>query len=367
VETKPAVVIRTVPEDFVVDEIPAYEPAGKGEHLYIHFRKRGLTTLAAVNLLAQRLGVPARDGGTAGLKDRHAVTTQWASFQVPIKRELPEKSALDSEDGSLVVLRMERHDNKLKTGHLRGNRFRLVLREVAETEIDDLLARLGVIAVDGLPNGYGEQRFGRSGDNVEVALSWMRGTTRAPRDPKLKRLHYSAVQSALFQRVLQRRVEAGTWKRALVGDVLQKTDTGGLFLCEDPAVDQPRLEAREVVITGPMFGEKMRAATGPAGDIEAEILASSGIDPELFRTWSRLGEGTRRPLALFPTEMSARRGDEHCSVVVEFVLPKGAYATSVLTEASRFRDASADGNGARAVGSTAGGSETDAEAPADDA
>jgi tRNA pseudouridine13 synthase len=129
--------------------------------------------------------------------------------------------------------------------------------------------------------------------------------------------------------------------------VLQKTDTGGLFVCEDVALDQPRLEAREVVITGPMFGEKMRAATGPAGEIEAEILAASGIDPELFRTWSRLGEGTRRPFALFPTEMSARRGDEHCSVVVEFVLPKGAYATSVLAEASRFRDASADATGPR--------------------
>jgi tRNA pseudouridine13 synthase len=343
VSPKPTVTIRTSPEDFVVDEIAAYEPGGKGEHVYVCFRKRGLTTLDAVRLLAERMGVSPRDVGTAGLKDRHAVTTQWASFLLPIKREMPTPEALSSPDGSLVVLRVERHDNKLKTGHLRGNRFRLVLREVSADDQATLLAAFERIGREGLPNWFGEQRFGRAGDNVEVALSWMRGTTRPPRDPKIKRLQYSAVQSALFHRVLQRRVDEGTWLRAIPGDVLQKTETGGLFNSVDPLVDQPRLDAREVVTTGPMFGEKMRAAEGDALTLELTALADSGIDPALFATWSRLGEGTRRPLALFPTEMVARRplpDEDPCSMVVEFVLPKGAYATSVLAEASTFRDAS---------------------------
>ena len=329
------------PDDFVVDEIAAYEPKGTGEHLYVHFRKRGAATLDAVRGIAERLGVSPKDVGTAGLKDRHAVTTQWASFPFPMKRELPDAAVVDAPDGSVVSLRIERHDNKLRTGHLRGNRFRLVLREVAAGDEDALLASFARIAEEGLPNWFGEQRFGRAGDNVTVALAWMRGETRPPRDTKVRRLQYSAVQSALFQRVLERRVEGGTWKRALVGDVLQKTESGGLFSCADPAVDQPRLDAREVVVTGPMFGEKMRAATDEAQIIEAEVLAESGIEPGLVATWSRLGEGTRRPLALFPSEMSTRRGEEPCSLVVDFVLAKGAYATSVLSEASSFRDASA--------------------------
>lgn len=341
---KPAVTIRTSPEDFVVDEIPAYEPVGKGEHLYVRFRKRGLTTLDAVALLAERLGVAARDAGTAGLKDRHAVTTQQASFPFPIKRELPTAEQLSSADGSLVALSIARHDNKLKTGHLRGNRFRLVLRDVAQADRAGLLATFARIGREGLPNWFGEQRFGRAGDNVEVALSWMRGESRPPRDPKVKRLQYSAVQSALFHRVLERRVEAGTWLRALPGDVLQKTESGGLFTCHDPSVDQPRLDAREVVTTGPMFGEKMRAAEGEALALELAALAESGVDPALFATWSRLGEGTRRPLALFPEGLTARgpaEGEDPCSMVLDFVLPKGAYATSVLAEASTFRDAAA--------------------------
>lgn len=345
---KPALTIRSSPDDFVVDEIAAYEPAGQGEHLYVHFRKRGLTTLDAVRVLAEKLGVSPRDVGTAGLKDRHAVTTQHASFPFPIKRELPRAEELSSPDGSLTVLSLARHDNKLKTGHLRGNRFRLVLREIAEGDRAELRAAFARIGREGLPNWFGEQRFGRAGDNVEVALSWMRGASRPPRDPKVKRLQYSAVQSALFHRVLERRVAEGTWLRALPGDVLAKTNSGGLFTCHDPAVDQPRLDAREVVTTGPMFGERMRAAEGEALALEALALQESGIDPALFATWSRLGEGTRRPLALFPEELTVRdpqEGEDPCSMVLNFVLPKGAYATSVLAEASTFRDAAAISRG----------------------
>lgn len=334
---RPKVTIRSTPDDFVVDELPAYEPSGQGDHLYVHFRKRGLTTFDAVKRLASALGVPSNDAGTAGLKDKWAVTTQWASFPFPIKRELPAIESL-SGDG-LTVLRAERHSNKLKTGHLRGNAFDLVLRDVRPGDVAAILEGFARIAVEGLPNWYGEQRFGFGGQNAERAKRWMLGQGKPPRDPKAKRLELSAWQSALFHEVLERRIADGTWRLPLAGDLCVKLASGGLFPCTDPEGDRARAEAKEIAPTGPMFGAKMREPEGDPGRIERDVLAASGIDHGVLAAHARIAEGTRRSLVLYPenlhaavhpnaTEMQESAGAT--AVRVRFVLPKGAYATTVV-------------------------------------
>ena len=179
----PRVEIRHEPGDFRVDEVPAYEPVGQGEHLYLHLRKSGLDTMTAVTMLARRLKVAPRDVGTAGLKDRHAVTTQWMSLPWPMRNELPATDALSGE--GIEVLAVARHNNKLRTGHLRGNRFTLVLRGIDATKRDALAQALERLGVTGLPNRFGGQRFGRDGDNATQARAWLANRQPAPRHPRV--------------------------------------------------------------------------------------------------------------------------------------------------------------------------------------
>ena len=333
----PSATIRATPDDFIVDELAAYEPSGAGAHLYVRFRKRGLDTLAVVRKLAAKLGVPARDAGVAGLKDRHAVTTQTASFPWPDNRATPEPAAL--EDEGITVLEVARHGNKLRTGHLHGNRFSLVLREIDPARLGEVTRALELAGRDGLPNWFGVQRFGRSGDNVEVALAWMRGERPAPRDTKVRRLQLSAVQSALFHRALERRVADGSWKTVLAGDLVALRNTSKMFVCEDAAADAPRAETGDISATGPIFGAKMRWPEGAIAVMEREILASIADAEALFARWAVLGEGARRPLRLVPEALSVTPlSDEPGSLRVQFVLPKGAYATSVLAVACEVRD-----------------------------
>jgi tRNA pseudouridine13 synthase len=337
-QDKPTATIRTTPDDFAVEEIPAYEPSGAGEHLYVTFRKRGLDTMSAVRKLASALGVQARDAGTAGLKDRHAVTVQTASFPFPATRALPEAASLASE--GLEVLSMARHGNKLRTGHLHGNRFRIVLRDLDPAAVPGVVAALCTLGHTGLPNWFGEQRFGRAGDNADVARGWLGGARPPPRDPRVRRLQFSALQSELFHRVLARRVADGTWRGVLAGDLVQLRNTNRLFLCTDAAADAPRAETGDITATGPLYGAKMRWGEGAPAALEREILAEAGNLRELLDKWSSLGEGARRPLRLMPEGLSAEAITEYPgSLRVHFVLPKGAYATAVLAEVCAIRDA----------------------------
>ncbi|MEO8876911.1 MAG: tRNA pseudouridine(13) synthase TruD, partial [Polyangiaceae bacterium] len=256
--------IKAAPEDFVVEEIPAYEPCGEGEHLYIRFTKRELNTDEAVQKIARAIGANARESGVAGLKDRVGVTTQQASFFLPIKNRAPDADAaiLQLQLDGIALHSVKRHGNKLKTGHLRGNRFALVIRDVAESEMPALANALTQIGKEGAPNFYGEQRFGRGGTNGQQARDWLSGKTEGPRDGRQKRFLVSALQSEAFNHVLARRVADGTWNKCLLGDVLQKQDSGGIFVCESVETDLPRVERGEVSATGPMFGPQMRAAEG---------------------------------------------------------------------------------------------------------
>ena len=342
-------VIRRTPEDFVVEEIPAYLPSGRGEHLFITFTKRGLTTPDAVHALARALEVDARIAGVAGMKDRHAVTTQTVSFPFPIARDA-EAAVAGIAIPSLTIVSAARHDNKLRTGHLKGNRFTITLTDVPEADAEALAARIRLLGETGVPNAFGPQRFGHDGDNPERALAWLAGRERGPRGGRERRFLFSSLQSLLFNRVLERREEAGTWATVLGGDLAEKTDTGGLFLVPQGGADFEDVVARArtglVSATGPMFGAKMRWPEGEPAAIEREVLAGVGAEVQLD-AFRQHGEGTRRPLRLFVNGMDVEvraMGPESTGravVVARFVLPKGGYATTVLGRACRLVDPTA--------------------------
>jgi tRNA pseudouridine13 synthase len=355
-ERLPEATIRAAPEDFVVEEIPAYAPSGRGEHLFITFKKRGLTTPDAVRRIAAALDVDPRSAGFAGMKDRHAVTTQTASFAFPIARDAEAQAGRVAEEG-IEILGAARHDHKLKPGHLIGNRFTLVLRDVPEAAAEASRARLAAIGETGVPNAFGPQRFGRDGDNPARALAWLAGQERGPRDRREQRLLFSAVQSWLFNQVLEQRTRAGTWAIVLPGDIARKHDSGGLFAVplEGPELADAEARARAGLLsaTGPMFGAKMRWPEGEPLALERAVLAASALGEEgRLAAHHKLGEGTRRPLRLPVTEMSiaileppastdlAGRERRRPSIAVHFVLPKGGYATTVLGRAFRLVDAS---------------------------
>ncbi|MBM4381314.1 MAG: tRNA pseudouridine(13) synthase TruD [Deltaproteobacteria bacterium] len=322
-------VLRRSPEDFVVEEVPAYLPCGEGEHLYLHVRKRGLSTPELARQLARALGVGEREVSWAGLKDRHAVTTQWLSL--PAKTAEVALAGLQLPPG-VELLTAKRHGNKLKNGHLRGNRFTLWLRDVADAGAAH--ASFERLVAAGVPNYFGEQRFGLKDDNAEAGKLLLRGE-RLPRRPSAfeRKLFLSAYQSQLFNRLAAARVEAGTLGRALSGDVLRKTETGGLFVCEVPEVDQPRVEAREVSPAGPLYGPKVPRAAGAVAEAEEAVLASEGMTLEDFRRGKDETEGGRRPYRVFLGEPAFEQ--DGTGLRLAFSLPRGSYATVVVRELTK--------------------------------
>ncbi len=323
-------VLRADPADFVVDELPAYEPSGEGEHALVHIEKTGLTTPEAIRRIAQAFGVRDDLVGRAGLKDKHARTRQWLSIPAPIKAELPDPATLALGD-DLRVLAVERHGNKLKRGHLRGNRFEVTIRDVPAGGLERAQATLAWLVAHGVPNAFGPQRFGRDGDNAAEARKILRRERPPPRDRRVRSLILSALQSDVFNRILARRIERGQFLRALPGDWMRKHGTGGIFESQDPAVDQARMDALEISPTGLMPGPRAHRSTGEAGALEADVLRELELDDE--RLLSGLEEGTRRLLRV-PLDLEARvePGPTPDSFVAQFSLPSGAYATVVLGE-----------------------------------
>lgn len=334
-------VLRPDPGDFFVDEVLPYAPSGLGDHLFIQFEKLGLNTQDAVARIVGAAGLS--DGrrlppevGFAGLKDRHARTRQWMSLPWT-KDEGPDLSAAESPE--LHVLQTVRHNHKLRRGHQRGNHFGIVLREVPEGGLQRARAVLDRLAETGVPHAFGPQRFGRDGDNDQVALAFVRGLARAPRDRRLRDLLLSALQSRVFNRVLALRIERGQFDRALLGDLMSKHESGGMFVVEDVDTDQARVAALEISPTGPLPGKKMRQPSGEAATLEAEVLAELGLTAEDVR---KLGPGTRRTLRypLDPEVQLEGLGDDALSLRV--FLPSGAYATVLLDELVKPADAPFD-------------------------
>jgi tRNA pseudouridine13 synthase len=283
------------PDRFVVEEIPAYAPTGDGGHTFLWLEKRGLTTFDAIARIAKALGAAARDVGYAGMKDKQATTRQWLS--VPA---LDPERAQSFADADIRVLAAARHPHKLRLGHLRGNRFEVVLTGTAsDDEVAALRARFDELSARGVPNRYGEQRFGADAANAARGLALLRGE-RHERDKRKRRLLLSALQSAVFNRALELRATRGALTDVLLGDVLKKTDTGGLFVSTEPDVDQRRVAAGELLPTAPLpGGREVEPPPGtPARALEDEAIAAVGATREDFARAGRELPGARRPVLL---------------------------------------------------------------------
>jgi tRNA pseudouridine13 synthase len=383
-------------EDFFVQEVPLYEPSGEGEHVYCEIQKVGLTTFEAISRIAKALGVPSREIGYGGMKDARAVTRQVLS----IAGTTPE-AVMSLRLPDLNMLWAARHGNKLRLGHLKGNRFAIKIRDVEPTDVLKLRPAIDELTRRGMPNYFGEQRFGRRGDNdllgaalvrgdaagllaqllgrpdrendpprvadaraaydageLERALDlWPGGMERAvlarlvktgkPEaaarsvDHKIRKLWVSALQSRLFNDVAARRIDS--LGRLMHGDLAYKHENGACFRVEDVSVEQPRADAFEISPTGPLLGSRMTEPAGEPLGIEQEVFARYGLSARDFRS-AELGRvrGARRPLRVRPeaVELAAGVDEFGAHITVAFTLPAGSFATVFVGELTKSDSAS---------------------------
>lgn len=323
--------LRIRPEDFFVEEMPGFEPTGEGEHLLLTVEKRGMNTAFAAKRIAAWAGLPEMAIGYAGLKDRHAVTRQRFSVHLP-KRVAPDTATLASDD--LRVLESTWHNRKLPRGALAGNRFVLTLRNVRgdRAAIEE---RIALIAQHGLPNWFGEQRFGHGGGNVAAALA-MFGGRRVHREQRS--LLLSAARSELFNRVLAERVRAGNWNAGLEGEVWMLDGSRSVFGPE-PWNDalETRLAAFDIHPSGPLWGKGELRSTGACAMLELSALGD-GVTVALREGLERADlKQERRALRLRPQELVAE-WPETDVLRLSFVLSPGSYATVVLAEIGDVTD-----------------------------
>jgi tRNA pseudouridine13 synthase len=321
--------LRSVPEDFCVDEMPLYRPSGSGDHTFIHIEKRLRTTEDVAHVLARFAGARTRDVGYAGRKDRVALTTQW--YSVPT---LDPERARQLVLPGVRVLDAIRHGHKLRTGHLRGNRFRIFIREIDERQSDAAILRLEEIRRVGMPNRFGAQRFGRDGQNAERGRRLLRGK-RSREDRRNARFLLSALQAEVFNAVLEDR------KLPLdavdPGEVAMVHASGGCFVVEDLEREAARAAVFEISATGPIFGTKVLEAEGEAGLREQRVLERFEVLPEKLSVPRGIRlRGARRALRVRPGAATAERRDD--GLLLRFSLPPGSYATVLIEEMLESRD-----------------------------
>lgn len=322
--------IRSRPEDFIVEEDLGFDPSGSGEHLFLTVEKRGANTAFVARQLARWANVAEHGVSYAGLKDRHALTRQAFTVHLP-RRIAPDFAALESET-EFRVLSHAWHARKLPRGALRGNHFTLTLRHV-QGEHAAIEQRLKDIAVRGVPNGFGDQRFGRDGGNVEAAKAMFAGR-RVGREQRSMLL--SAARSHLFNRILAERITRGAWDSVLPGEVFMLDGSRSVFGPEPDVASaelQQRLESFDVHPTGALWGEGEPRSAETVRELEIAIAAS---EPELVAGLCAAGmKHERRALRLPVREFSwVWPGDD--VLQLRFFLPAGAYATAVLRELGDF-------------------------------
>jgi len=320
--------IRTAPEDFQVEERPLYLPCGEGEHLYVKITKRGLSTPDLVRRLSSSLGMKAQAIGVAGLKDARAITTQILSLQgIPSER----LAGIKIDDKILDLQILGRHRNRLRTGHHAGNRFRLIIRNVADHAAESVPAVLRRLNTRGVPNYFGPQRQGKKGDNYEVGAVLLHDERRRERMNRAQRIWYlNAYQSFLFNQMLAERIDQ--IDRLFIGDWAMKHANGACFLVEDAEVEQPRADCFEISPTGILFGSRVSWASGEPGRLEEAVIAEAGTTKEaLVAAAKACGfRGERRAFRVPLNELEWSLNDH--VLTLSFNLPPGAYATSVLRE-----------------------------------
>lgn len=337
---------KQTPRDFVVEELPLYEFSGEGEHLVLFVRKKSLSTLELVGILARYLGIQNKEIGYAGLKDKHAMTKQYISIHK--KHE----EAMDKfEHEGVKILSKAYHNNKIKTGHLKGNRFYIKLKKVNPTSAQKLDEALKNISKFGMPNFFGFQRFGNDGDNHIEGEKIAKGEKKE-RNPKIKKLLINAYQSHLFNLWLSRRLELNTLiqnfkpeelesllnmpNSELVnlkaqkhpfklfnGDIMEHYPHGRLFDFNGQEDDLNRFNDRGISPTGLLCGTKVKMSSDSAGVIEKDY------DDEIN------AEGARRYAWVFPEYVEGRFKPEEAQYELNFSLPKGSYATVLIEELAK--------------------------------
>jgi tRNA pseudouridine13 synthase len=325
-------VIRTTPEDFQVDEVLGFDPDGEGEHLLIQLRKRQTNTHWLAGELARLADIPSRDVSYAGMKDRQAVTTQWFSLRMAGRPE-PDWSRLESD--LVQILQVHRHRRKLRRGALRGNRFNIRIRDLGGQQ-EALVQRLARLRDSGMPNYFGEQRFGHDYQNLELAQQLFRQS--APRMKRhLRGLVISAARSQLFNQVLAERIAQGTWNKPLAGDYF-KLDGSRSGFNDDPqqqAELAQRCRLQDIHPSGPLWGRGRSLVSGQAREFEAGVLSA-------FGAWcdglEHVGlEQERRPLRVRLGDLSWSFTEDGCLELV-FFLPAGSYATALLRELIEYHE-----------------------------
>lgn len=385
-------VIKETAEDFMVTEIPLYLPCGEGEHAYVEIEKRGLTTLEAIRRVARSLGISDRDIGYAGLKDARGITRQTLSIP---RVETDCLLALSLQ--GIKILSASRHRNKLKPGHLAGNSFSIRVRGVGSDASEKAAAILAVLCERGVPNYFGSQRYGGLGNSHLIGRALLRrdfkgaidaimgdpamvrdeqwrqavemyhrgdlagslehfpGHCRTEREvlqrlikrpeaferaldavsPRLKKLYLSAYQSSLFDRILEQRLD--TIDIVEEGDLAYRHDNGACFLVEDCAAERKRAQEFEISPTGPMFGCKMKLPKGKPRQAEEKALQEESLTLTEFNLPGGLRmEGERRPLRVPIQNLSTTVNEE--GLILNFSLPRGVYATTVLREIMKSED-----------------------------
>jgi len=318
--------IKARPEHFVVEEILPYTACGQGEHIYVTFRRGGWNTADAARAIQQHLKLAPTDVGYGGRKDKTAVVEQTFSLHCGLDRPLADVEGTLAEL-PFDILAIDRHRNKIKTGHVAANRFTIVVSQPEPDALPRARAIAERLGQTGIPNFYGPQRFGHGWQNVKRGFALFPPSKKTRKNPFM----VSVVQSTLFNIWLKQRMEAGGYGQLLKGDIVKKTDTGGMFTVEDLAAEAPRFENGEVVYTGPIYGFKMKPAAETAGEREASLLAQYGLCAEDFRPLR--SPGSRRPAILRPDDLEIHEASE--GLQFTFTLPSGAYATTVLREFTR--------------------------------
>jgi len=334
--------------DFVVEEVPLYEFSGEGEHLVFKLRKKDTTTWEALKILSEYCGIKQSEFGYAGLKDKDGFTTQYIS----LNKKYESKLNTFSHD-KIKIVEKTYHNNKLKIGHLKGNRFFIRLKKVNPTKATIIQEVVKKIANYGVANYFGYQRFGRDKDNFEIGRAILEGK-RKERNKKKRNFFISAYQSHIFNLWLSKRVEISrlfdsfnekelfelfnypkeiikdikkqpNYFKLLPGDRLSHYPFGRVFLCEDLMSESERFFKKDITVTGLLVGKKTPKAEGLAGEVEKDFSKIS----EKFE--SKLN-GARRFAWIYPQDMKATYKKEEAWMELEFFLPKGSYATTVLEE-----------------------------------
>ena len=322
--------LRATPDDFQVREVVDFALDGAGEHAWLWVRKHDANTDWVARRLAERASVSPGAVSYAGLKDRHAVTEQWFSVHLPGKAD-PDWAAIHPD---FTVLEAVRHSRKLRRGALSGNRFRITIRDLTGDPVE-LAARWRTVATAGVPNYFGEQRFGRDAGNLLRAEAMLRGLEKV-RDRHQRGLYLSAARSALFNAVLARRIAEGHWDQALSGEVLMLAGSHSIFhVAEADETLRRRVADFDLHPTGPLWGAGELLSSGVVRELEEAVadewpifrdgLAAAGLKQE------------RRALRLL-VQGAALELPEPDVAILEFQLPAGAYATMVLRELIQATD-----------------------------